>query len=1160
MSSRLTIGDVVLISDPSEGIGVVRHIDLVDYIIGIELTDPLGTSNGVYRGIEYFKCRPKYGIFVSITDIVRKVSPEELLHKIVVLNRALAHKHSTLSAKNQNIDKLRKEVITLKQALQTYTVNQHNMEQQIKALKYELQIQQQQNSTTPIKQLVDPPISPQAHPPPPGASSAFVNIIHETSPSLSNDLLKQIQNNKQRHSARNIAADVSDDEGYLRNDQRSQPQLPSQQPLNEEASIDLEDDLDQHLNAFAHAGHNNRNSTHLQIAQQTLNRESKPQTPDHNTDEDEQEALYNPYINARSRPVQAQHIEYDNMYHPAAHSSGESTSSRERGGSGSSSGSSPKKPRSRPPSRRGSFLQEYAHHPYGNDIINRELILNRGRKLNHALTSYMDTFHQKNEMKKRRKSKRSKHSRELSNQQLGFMAPSNLNMNMNMLSSGPRPLSPTFSHNSHTSHHSQVSQVSHHSVHSNHSKTSSHSSHSRPQHHHQKKPSNAEVAAQILRKEVEAKTKAIEQQYGYQRPAPLSQQYPHSYHPQSQAAAQNHLPSMPGPTSMSHNVSMVTNTTHDQESDEMSDDHFTNLSNRFNHSIGNHTEIPPMPPASKKVHKRGSRSEPNSPRNYHNLYDFGAAAYAAVDHSNSNNANHNVNNHNQAGADNLYFDDNSTPRNHPIIHSTRSSVGTFNYRLRNNLNSGSKDNKQSALNKNSIWRKNREAFLKQMDKKLEEAMTKFAAKDAVTGTANQAIQHRAIHTKFNRPLVRKRMHSYHQHSKTMQRVAQDNSMLLQMTRARTNADEETDANMLANRNIPARTTKPAIISTTTTFNKYSSNADVDIDSLFSKQPTFKMQARRSVSLPTSPKHHVPTLLKQESNLTDTLSLGDQHEEEEDEEDEEEDEMEKDVLDDNTIQPSQPSNTDHVIETVSDESSITDDLSVKRAHQQRMDDDQEEDKMPDEDNLYVARKESHSIQYDRSIRRRRLRFGRTTRHKMYANSSSSHDDEDMDDEDEDEEPDAAEMDGMRDMEIPDAHTMNVNINGNGHHNGNYTMSEPQHVEDEEHEHEHEPKHSVLHIQRTRIKARGGRTPRRRRYTYRDDSDSDEDQPNEIIETDEDEEEEEDEEHETQAQHNDNDEYIELDEDAYQYYQTKKRNSQVNMLERDEFEKEFEAIMK
>ena len=47
---RLSVGDVVLIADPSEGIGVVRFINDNEYIVGIELTDPLGTTDGVRNG------------------------------------------------------------------------------------------------------------------------------------------------------------------------------------------------------------------------------------------------------------------------------------------------------------------------------------------------------------------------------------------------------------------------------------------------------------------------------------------------------------------------------------------------------------------------------------------------------------------------------------------------------------------------------------------------------------------------------------------------------------------------------------------------------------------------------------------------------------------------------------------------------------------------------------------------------------------------------------------------------------------------------------------------------------------------------------------------------------------------------------------------------
>ena len=149
-SARLTVGDVVLIANPAEGIGVVRHIDMSSFIIGIELTDPLGSSDGIRNNIRYFKCRPRYGIFVPVANIVRLVSPEELLHKIVVLNRALAHKHSTLTTQGQTIDKLKNEIVSLKQTLSSYMANTQNLKEQIK----ELELQRYQNQT---QTLVDPP-------------------------------------------------------------------------------------------------------------------------------------------------------------------------------------------------------------------------------------------------------------------------------------------------------------------------------------------------------------------------------------------------------------------------------------------------------------------------------------------------------------------------------------------------------------------------------------------------------------------------------------------------------------------------------------------------------------------------------------------------------------------------------------------------------------------------------------------------------------------------------------------------------------------------------------------------------------------------------------------------------------------------------------------
>jgi len=84
-NTEVTEGDVVLISD--QGIGVIRHIDEESEIVGIELTDPLGDCDGIYKGRRHFTCKSKYGIFVKFDEILRLITPEELLHKIVALNQ-----------------------------------------------------------------------------------------------------------------------------------------------------------------------------------------------------------------------------------------------------------------------------------------------------------------------------------------------------------------------------------------------------------------------------------------------------------------------------------------------------------------------------------------------------------------------------------------------------------------------------------------------------------------------------------------------------------------------------------------------------------------------------------------------------------------------------------------------------------------------------------------------------------------------------------------------------------------------------------------------------------------------------------------------------------------------------------------------------------------
>merc|ERR1712187_684084 len=81
----------------------------------------------------------------------------------------------------------------------------------------------------------------------------------------------------------------------------------------------------------------------------------------------------------------------------------------------------------------------------------------------------------------------------------------------------------------------------------------------------------------------------------------------------------------------------------------------------------------------------------------------------------------------------------------------------------------------------------------------------------------------------------------------------------------------------------------------------------------------------------------------------------------------------------------------------------------------------------------------------------------------------------------------------------------------------------------------------------------RRNRRKRYLYKNDSDTDKDA--QIIDSSTEEDMNEDNDVQQQPQQEQED----LDEEQYKYYQQKKRNSKVHLLDKDEFEKEYNSIL-
>lgn len=55
------------------GKGICRFIGATKFSpgkwVGVELSEPNGKNNGTVQGIEYFQCKPNYGVFVRISQI-----------------------------------------------------------------------------------------------------------------------------------------------------------------------------------------------------------------------------------------------------------------------------------------------------------------------------------------------------------------------------------------------------------------------------------------------------------------------------------------------------------------------------------------------------------------------------------------------------------------------------------------------------------------------------------------------------------------------------------------------------------------------------------------------------------------------------------------------------------------------------------------------------------------------------------------------------------------------------------------------------------------------------------------------------------------------------------------------------------------------------------
>ena len=614
-------------------------------------------------------------------------------------------------------------------------------------------------------------------------------------------------------------------------------------------------------------------------------------------------------------------------------------------------------PTSNPPSRRASFLDRYNHFPV--ESLNREMILNRGRKVSQGLDQYS---------KGPRKSKKT-HQRVLSREQLGYRPVTEAPLLAQQLSSSS----------------------------SVHSRTSSRSSRSQREYrlrprHRKGASSNVEEAAKKLMREVQGIQAREAEMYenGRRRTTRTF-----GNRRGSKMAGSNDTPS---PPAMGHNPSMITEVVSDEDKDGddvLSDDHFLEKFNKFNAAHGG---APSIPPPVQIGNKRFSRSQPTSPRRYDFGFNLKGDDHDDIDENGQSSR--------QSALDEM-------PPEHATLQATRSNFQiqmkrpSASSRQSNDRNNDM--NRQRPLKPESIWRKNRMAFLEQMDKKLEEAIAKFANKydNGMTAgpmtpssTTSSGVPSGAPPTFRGNPLQRKRGRSYHVNQGGV--VGKPNHSSSQSMAFDPSAFSFNESLINASPS-PMAADSNGTGTGSMTERALEDDLNTDIASIIKKPSSLTVRNRRSISLPSSPTEK--QILYRNDNLNsprkDSVEMEDDDGEDE-EEDEEDEKTERDVL----------SNDDHDERDrmrVHEDNDI-DSSSGDEEEEENHEEEEEEAALPISPDRprFMGRQESDvslSRSYNRSIRRRRLvralksPLGGRPVVATYPTTSSSFDSDDDDDDEE-----------------------------------------------------------------------------------------------------------------------------------------------------------------
>lgn len=132
MERSKILGKVVLASNNM--IGVVKYVGPLPTddpdaqnktYVGISLGEGKGDCDGSYKGVSYFSCEPDKGIFEEQSSVKKIISSENLLKKIVTLNKAIKAKNVKISQLHDelNLEKNKAEQTWSKEGTGAYSAD-----------------------------------------------------------------------------------------------------------------------------------------------------------------------------------------------------------------------------------------------------------------------------------------------------------------------------------------------------------------------------------------------------------------------------------------------------------------------------------------------------------------------------------------------------------------------------------------------------------------------------------------------------------------------------------------------------------------------------------------------------------------------------------------------------------------------------------------------------------------------------------------------------------------------------------------------------------------------------------------------------------------------------------------------------------------------------